>query len=106
MAGLRALSLTLRNQVESGLLQPERRPRSELAEILIEKGVEHESICLEDYEAMGKTIYEVPGRNADESFAEWVARVGDPLREGLRRYLPDALRARRHARHRRLLGAG
>jgi len=71
--------LSLSNQVESGLLSPRVTPTSELAEILIEKGNEHESNCLEDFEAMGKTIYEVPGRNAEESFHDWVARVGNPM---------------------------
>jgi uncharacterized protein len=71
--------LSLSNQVESGLLLPRPTATSELAEILIEKGVEHESNCLEDFEAMGKTIYEVPGRNAQESFHDWVTRVGNPM---------------------------
>jgi uncharacterized protein len=71
--------LSLRNQVESGFLTVEQTPLNALAEILIDKGLEHESSCLDDYEAMGKTIYEVPGRNAKESFEQWVSRIGDPL---------------------------
>jgi uncharacterized protein len=74
--------LSLRNQVESGLLTPRQTPLNALAEILIEKGNQHESGCLEDYEALGKTIYEVPGRNANESFEEWVKRVSDSLEKG------------------------
>ena len=65
--------LSLRNQVESGLLTPRQTPLNALAEILIEKGNQHETGCLEDYEALGKTIYEVPGRNANES----LRRVGE-----------------------------
>ncbi|MGA7836238.1 MAG: TM0106 family RecB-like putative nuclease, partial [Acidimicrobiales bacterium] len=74
--------LSLRNQVESGLLSPRQAPLNALAEILIEKGNVHERSCLEDYEALGKTIYEVPGRNANESFAEWVLRVSGALEKG------------------------
>jgi uncharacterized protein len=68
--------------VESGLLAPQRTPLNALAEILIDKGNQHESSCLDDYEAMGKTIYEVPGRNANESFAQWVDRVSGSLSTG------------------------
>jgi predicted RecB family nuclease len=74
--------LSLRNQVDAGLLATERTPLSALAEILIDKGNQHESNCLEDYEALGKTVYEVPGRNADESFAQWVDRVSGSLESG------------------------
>ena len=71
--------LTLRHQVESGLLTPRHTPLSALAEILVDKGNHHEASCLDDYESMGKTIYEVPRRNADESFEAWVTRVGNPM---------------------------
>lgn len=74
--------LSLKNQVESGELTPQRTPLNALAEILIDKGNQHESSCLDDYEAMGKTIYEVPGRNANESFAHWVERVSGSLATG------------------------
>jgi uncharacterized protein len=74
--------LSLRNQVESGLLSPQQTPLNALAEILIEKGIQHETSCLDDYEALGKTIYEVPGRNEKESFEEWVDRVSDSLAKG------------------------
>jgi uncharacterized protein len=74
--------LSLKNQVEAGELALARTPLNALAEILIDKGNQHESSCLDDYEAMGKTIYEVPGRNADESFAEWVDRVSGSMDTG------------------------
>ncbi|HWD94916.1 MAG TPA: TM0106 family RecB-like putative nuclease [Acidimicrobiales bacterium] len=74
--------LSLRNQVDSGLLTPRQTPLNALAEILIDKGNQHEASCLEDYEALGKTIYEVPGRNANESFEEWVKRVSGSLDKG------------------------
>ena len=74
-----AHSLTLSNAVSAGDLHLRPSTLSDLAEVLIEKGGEHERACLEDYEAMGRHVYQVPGRNADESFEEWVARVGNPL---------------------------
>ncbi len=74
--------LSLRNQVESGLLTPRQTPLNALADILIDKGNQHESSCLEDYEALGKSIYEVPGRNANEAFEQWVRRVSGSLTEG------------------------
>lgn len=74
--------LTLRHQVEAGAFVPAPTTLNALAEILIDKGLEHESSCLEDYEQMGKTIYSVPGRNLDESFEDWVARIGNPMERG------------------------
>ncbi len=74
--------LSLRNQVDSGLLAPRSTPLGEFAQLLIDKGNQHESSCLDDYEAMGKTIYEVPGRNANETFAQWVDRVSGSLDTG------------------------
>jgi uncharacterized protein len=68
--------------VEAGVLQPRTSSLNELAEILIEKGNQHERSCLEDFESMGKTLYEVPGRNAGETFEAWVERVGDPTTLG------------------------
>jgi len=74
--------LTLNAEVESGTLRVIPTALNSLAEILVDKGNQHESNCLDDYEAMGKSIYEVPGRNAGESFTQWVARVGDPTTLG------------------------
>ncbi len=74
-----AHSLTLSNAVTSGTLTVPPNTLSDLAEVLIEKGAQHERACLEEYEAAGRHVYEVPGRNAEESFEEWVARVGNPF---------------------------
>ena len=60
--------LTLTSLVEAGAMAVDPSPLSSLAEILVEKGNQHEASCLEDYEAMGKTIYQVPGRNRGEDF--------------------------------------
>jgi len=77
-----AHSMNLRNSVAAGVLDIPVSPLGELAKILAEKGLEHEANCLEDYEAMGKTIYRVPGRGRGESFTDWVVRIGDPLSLG------------------------
>ena len=94
--------LSLRNQVDSGLLSPRSTPLGEFAELLIDKGNQHESSCLDDYEAMGKTIYEVPGRNANETFAQWVDRVSGSLDTGFDVIYQMPFHSRRYARHRRL----
>ncbi len=74
--------LTLNNRVENGQLRVPPTVLNSLAEILVNKGNEHEAGCLEDYEALGKSIYEVPGRNRGESFTDWVQRIGNPLTLG------------------------
>ena len=74
--------LTLNNAVDAGRLRVAPSALSALAEILVTKGNQHEAHCWDDYEALGKTVYEVPGRNAGESFTAWVARVGDPTTLG------------------------
>ncbi len=74
--------LTLNSRVETGHMTKSPTTLNSLAEILVEKGNEHESKCLDDYEALGKSVYEVPGRNQGESFTHWVQRVGDPTTLG------------------------
>ena len=74
--------LTLNSRVEAGQMSVSPTVFNSLAEILVDKGNEHEARCLDDYEALGKSIYQVPGRNRAESFTDWVARVGDPTTLG------------------------
>ncbi len=50
-----------------------------LAELLLQKGMVHERNCLSDLENSGRSIYYVPGRNPDEAFDAWVARVADVM---------------------------
>jgi len=71
--------LSLRNQVDAGSLFVAPAARGSLADLLVEKGSQHENGCLVDLENQGKSIYRVPGRNPDESFDEWVSRVGNPM---------------------------
>ena len=74
--------LTLNNHVESGELTVAPTTLNALADILVEKGNQHETNCLDEYEALGKTIYQVPGRNRGESFSDWVQRVRNPMELG------------------------
>jgi uncharacterized protein len=71
--------LSLRNRADAGTLKIVATPMSELAELLVEKGSKHERDCLEDLERQGRSVYQVPGRNPDESFAQWVARIASPF---------------------------
>jgi predicted RecB family nuclease len=74
--------LSLRNQADSGALVLEPTPMGSLAELLVEKGSTHERNCLADLENQGRSVYQVPGRNPDETFSQWVARVSDTLLMG------------------------
>ncbi len=75
--------LTLRDEVDSGIREP---PSSstfgEMAQMLLEKGVDHEASVLEQYRSAGRDVFVVPPRDGREPFATWVARVGDVVRDG------------------------
>ena len=71
--------LSLRNRADAGLVQITPRPMGSLADLLVEKGTSHERDCLADLENQGLSIYQVPGRNPDETFSQWVARLGNPM---------------------------
>jgi uncharacterized protein len=74
--------LSLRNRADAGALIVEPRPSGSLADLLIEKGAQHERNCLQELENDGRRVYQVPGRNPDETFVQWVARVGNPMDQG------------------------
>ena len=74
--------LSLRNRADAGTLTLEPRPLGTLADLLIEKGAQHERNCLQELEDQGRSVYQVPGRNPDETFQQWVARIGDPMAKG------------------------
>jgi uncharacterized protein len=74
--------LSLRNRADAGTLIVEPRPLGSLADLLIEKGAQHERNCLQELEDAGRTVYQVPGRNPDETFLQWVTRIGNPLESG------------------------
>jgi predicted RecB family nuclease len=74
--------LTLRNLADADPSTVPSRSMGALADLLIEKGSRHELDCLQDLENQGRSIYQVPGRNPDETFHEWVTRVGNPMGRG------------------------
>jgi len=74
--------LSLRNRADAGLLRVEPRPMGSLADLLIDKGSTHERNCLLELENAGRLVYQVPGRNPDETFLQWVERIGDPTQHG------------------------
>ena len=71
--------LTLKHEVEAGTRIVEFSPFGEMAQMLMAKGLEHEQAVLAGYRAEGLEVFEVPDRESNESFAQWVERVGDPL---------------------------
>ncbi len=50
-----------------------------MAQLLMDKGLDHERVCLDHYRSQGKRILAVAPRERGESFAAWVDRVGNPL---------------------------
>ena len=71
--------LSLRHQADSGALTIAPRPMGSLADLLVEKGSTHERDCLADFVQQGRSIYQVPGRSANETFSQWVERIGNPM---------------------------
>ena len=94
--------LTLRERLDAGLLEAERRRVRELRAAARRQGVP----------ARGRVPGALPGRGAQRlrgsrpGVRRALRRLGRPRRQPVgrrvRRHLPDALRARRHARDRRL----
>lgn len=61
--------LTLSHKVEDGTLTISPPPFGSLAQLLMDKGRQHEMDCLAEYRKQGRTIFEVQGRRSGESFA-------------------------------------
>ena len=74
--------LTLKHEVEAGVRESVSSPFGEMAQMLLEKGMEHERAVLDRYRAEGLSVFEVPDRDRNESFQRWVDRVGNPLADG------------------------
>lgn len=74
--------LTLRGRVDAGRVPEPDRTFGSFAQLLQDKGQLHEDECLREYEAEGRSVFRVPQRREKESFAAWVARVGNPMAEG------------------------
>jgi uncharacterized protein len=71
--------LTLKHQVDAGALDVETAGFGSLAQLLVEKGLQHEADCQVEYRRRGLDVFEVPIRGNGESFSDWVDRVGNPL---------------------------
>ncbi len=74
--------LTLRSQVDDGQLKEPNTVFGSFSRLLQAKGELHEAECLETYEESGLSVHHVPARQERETFAAWVARVGNPLTDG------------------------
>lgn len=74
--------LTLRNKVDDGELMEPDQAFGSFAQLLLRKGEAHEQACFDEYRNQGKSVFEVPPRGQKETFADWVARVGNPLSDG------------------------
>jgi uncharacterized protein len=74
--------LTLRGRVDAGQLAEPNPTLGAFAQLLQRKGELHEDQCLEQYDADKRFVYPVPQKEKKESFADWVARVGDPMADG------------------------
>jgi predicted RecB family nuclease len=74
--------LTLRHEVDSGVREPAPNMFGEMADMLLHKGLDHEQAVHELYLSLGRKVFDVPERQKRESFARWVARVGDVFGAG------------------------
>jgi uncharacterized protein len=74
--------LTLRHEVDSGAREQPPHMFGEMAQMLLDKGLDHEAQVLAGYEAAGRTVHRVPDREDRESFAAWAARVSGTLDDG------------------------
>ncbi len=72
--------LTLRNQVDDGVLRLDGFGVGEFARLVMAKGDEHERECLEHIRRT-RPVYEVEPRGERERFGQWAARVGGLLAE-------------------------
>ncbi len=73
--------VTLRHAVERGAVTFEPAPMGTFAQLLVDKGNSHERECLDAFEREGREVYRVPTRRDDETFTQWVERVGNPLND-------------------------
>jgi hypothetical protein len=71
--------LTLRGQVDHGLIAEPQPTFGSFARLRADKGLSHEQHCLDEYRRQGKSVFEVPPRHERESFAAWVDRVSNPF---------------------------
>ena len=73
--------LTLDSQVAAGTLIRPYSVVGSFGELLRDKGKAHEKACLAAFNAAGKRIREIPDKADDETFADFVQRVGNPFKD-------------------------
>ena len=56
--------LTLRHEVDSGAREPAPNMFGEMAQMLLQKGLDHEQAVLEQYRESGRDVFEVSDRTA------------------------------------------
>ena len=74
--------LNLAHLVADGSLAKPDSKANAFARLLMDKGIQHEQECLQHYKDSGLSVYEVPAKEAGETFAAWVERVGNPTEDG------------------------
>ena len=74
--------LTLKHRVEAGTFRATNGGVGEFARLLMDKGLEHERACLDEYQRAGRRVLIVPDRDEKERFEDWVDRVGDVMAQG------------------------
>jgi len=71
--------LSLKHQVEDGVLKVDRGGPGSFAQLLMDKGAHYEAACLAELEAEGKTVLSVGDREPRKKFSSWVRRIGNPF---------------------------
>ena len=74
--------LALKHQVDDGRIAQPGSAFGSFAQLLADKGLQHETDCLAEYVRQGKSILEIEPRMTGEAFAAWVERIGNPLDQG------------------------
>lgn len=70
-------SLTLQRQLDSGALTLERTPFGSFAQMLFDKGQQHEAECLDHYRSLGMAVLEVQRGAPGQPFQAWIDDLGD-----------------------------
>jgi predicted RecB family nuclease len=71
--------LSLKHQVEDGVIPTPPGTFGSFAQLLAAKGLQHETNCLAEYDAAGLRVLRIQARDKHEAFADWVQRVGSPF---------------------------
>src|SRR5690349_16092934 len=74
--------LELKHAVEDGRVKQTGGGMGSFAQLLADKGLQHEQDCLVAYRAEGMTVLDLPQREKRESFGAWATRIGDPFAGG------------------------